>query len=347
MSPGTMNMATPTITAILPARNEEATIESAVRSLAAQPEIAEIRVVNDHSTDRTGDLLARLAAELPQVRVLEAPPLPSGWVGKNHAAWFGAQGATTDWLLFTDADVRHLPGSAAHALANAELRGAALVSYSPKQVMETWWERAMIPFVFSRLAVRYSYAKVNDPESAVAAANGQFLFIRRDTYEAIGGHSAVAGQVLEDVALARRVKKAGLKIHFMPGEEIAETRMYRSFGTMWEGWVKNLYLLVGGSLQATAWELLLVLPLPEFALLGIALTAWRTGVPGAWLPAFIVLLAGAGYSLRERCTHPILSTNIRYYAMGRLLYCAALLASAWRYSMGTVAWKGRTYPAGS
>jgi len=332
------------ITAIVPARNEEQSIETAVRSLAAQPEIAEIRVVNDGSSDRTAEILASLAADIPQLRVIEASPLPPGWVGKNHAAWLGAQDAATDWLLFTDADVRHLPGSAAHALANAELRGAALVSYSPKQVMETWWERAMIPFVFSRLAVRYSYAKVNDPESPVAAANGQFLLIRRDTYEAIGGHRVVAGEVLEDVALARRVKKAGLKIHFAPGQEIAETRMYRSFATMWEGWVKNLYLLVGGSSQATAWELLLVLPLPELALLGIAFTAWRTGVPGAWLPAFIVLLAGAGYSWRERASHPILSTNIKYYAMGRLLYCAALVVSAWRHANGTIAWKGRIYP---
>lgn len=147
---------TPTITAIVPSRNEELAIETSVRSLAAQPEIAEIRVVNDASSDRTAEILSRLAAEIPQLRVIEASPLPSGWVGKNHAAWLGAHDASTEWLLFTDADVRHLPGSASRALGNAAESGAAVVSYSPRQVLDAWWERALIPFVFTRLASRFS-----------------------------------------------------------------------------------------------------------------------------------------------------------------------------------------------
>lgn len=339
----------PGITAIVPARNEEQAIETCVRSLAAQPEIAEIRVVNDSSTDHTAEILARLTAEIPQLRVIDAGPLPPSWVGKNHAAWLGAQDATTDWLLFTDADVRHFPGSAAHALANGELRGASLVSYSPQQRLETWWERAMIPFVFSRLALRYPYKNVNDSQSRVAAANGQYLMIRRDAYQSIGGHRAIAAEVLEDVALARRAKAAGLILHFAPGVTIAETRMYRSFAAMWEGWTKNLYRLTGGTPSAAAGELLRVLPVPELAALVTAFFAWRVASTEFWwvAPALLGVGAGAGYSLRERLTHPIMDSNIQYWAPGRALYCAALVASAWRHARGTVAWKGRTYPVGS
>jgi cellulose synthase/poly-beta-1,6-N-acetylglucosamine synthase-like glycosyltransferase len=333
---------TPTITAILPARNEEAAIEIAVRSLAAQPEIAEIRAVNDHSTDRTAEILARLAAEVPRLRLLEAPPLPAGWVGKNHAAWFGAQGATTDWLLFTDADVRHLPGSAAHALANAELRGAALVSYSPAQVVETWWERAMIPFVFVRLAARFSYDEVNNPESASAAANGQFLFIRREAYQSVGGHGGIAAEVLEDVALARKAKSAGYRLYFAAGPEIAETRMYRSIAAMWEGWTKNLYPLVGASPLRAADELLRVLPVAELALLALGMFYPFVGLLALFLLA-ARLLAYSQALAKQRFPR----SCIEYWAPGMVLYSAALMVSAWRHSKGTVDWKGRTYPVGS
>jgi cellulose synthase/poly-beta-1,6-N-acetylglucosamine synthase-like glycosyltransferase len=330
------------ITAILPARNEEANIEAAVRSLAAQPEIAEIRVVNDHSTDRTAEILAGLAKGLPQLRMLEAPPLPAGWIGKNHAAWCGAQGVATEWLLFTDADVRHAPGSAAQALADAEQRNAVLVSYSPAQRVETWWERAMIPLVFSRLAARYPYEKVSRPESQVAAANGQFLLMRRRSYEAIGGHRAVAGEVLEDVAMARRAKAAGMALRFLPGEGLVETRMYRSFPAMWEGWTKNLYPLMGATPQAAAVELLRVLPVGESAVLALGFV-----FPWVWLLAAALLLGRMWDYSRELSKQRLPLSCIEYWAPGTALYAAALVTSAWRHSMGTVAWKGRTYPVGS
>src|SRR5260370_11718402 len=154
-----------TVSAIVPARNEEATIASAVESLAAQPEIKEIIVVNDQCTDGTAAELARLSARYAQLRVLETKTLPSGWVGKNYAVSLGAAQATGDWLLFTDADGIHLPGSTARALADAAATGAGLVSYSPEQEMHTLWESALIPFVYTRLAQKFSYDAVNDPES--------------------------------------------------------------------------------------------------------------------------------------------------------------------------------------
>src|SRR5580704_13648810 len=168
-----------TVSAIVPARNEEATIAAAVESLAIQPEIIEIIVVNDQSTDGTAAQLGQLSAKYPQLRVIEAQALPAGWVGKNYAASLGTAQATGDWLLFTDADGVHLPGSTARALADAEQTGAGLVSYSPEQEARTWWEKAMIPFVYTRLAHKYSYDAVNHPDSPVAAASGQYLLIRR------------------------------------------------------------------------------------------------------------------------------------------------------------------------
>ncbi len=332
------------VSAIVPARNEEATIARAVDSLAAQPEIAEIIVVNDQSTDSTAAVLEGLAARVGKLRVLETRQVPSGWVGKSYAAWLGAAQATGDWLLFTDADALHLPGSTARALADAAASGAALVSYSPEQETRAWWERAMIPFVYGRLAQHFSYADVNDPGSPAAAANGQYFLIRRDAYEAIGGHRSVAAEVLEDVALARRAKQAGQRLHFESGQGIARVRMYRSFAQMWEGWMKNLYPLIGGSAAAVGRELLVVVPWASLAVLafGLALQNW-----------VLVLLGMAALMLRHAVYAGVLYRNhfpisrIVYYVPAVVLYSSALLASAWRYACGTVVWKGREYPVGT
>jgi len=121
------------ISAIIPARNEEATIARAVESVAAQPEGGEIIVVNDQSIDQTGAILADLAARIPKLRILNTHELPAGWTGKNHAASLGAAVARGEWLLFTDADTYHLPGSAGRALASAAEHDAALISFSPEQ----------------------------------------------------------------------------------------------------------------------------------------------------------------------------------------------------------------------
>ena len=327
------------VSAIIPARNEERTIAQAVRSVAGQPEIREIIVVNDQSSDGTNEILRGLAAEQPKLRVVEAQELPPGWVGKNHAAWLGAHNAACDWLLFTDADAVHLQGSTARALSEARSFGADLVSYSPGQEMHTWWERALIPFVFCRLSQLYSYATINDPDSPAAAANGQYLLIRRSVYEQIGGHAAVRDEVLEDVALARLAKSAGFRLYFAAGDQICRVRMYSNFGAMWEGWSKNLLPLISWSGQRVTRELLSVIPwIPLFCLL---LTPWHAtfGVLG------MVLLAGrhasyAGLLRKNRFRR----SSVLYYLVGVALYCGALLASDWGYARGKIAWKGREYP---
>jgi cellulose synthase/poly-beta-1,6-N-acetylglucosamine synthase-like glycosyltransferase len=329
------------LTAIVPARNEEASIAACIQSLAAQPEIVEIIAINDQSSDRTLDILRELAKSISQLRVIDATAPPSGWVGKNHAVSLGAQQASSPWLLFTDADAVLLEGAIAKALAPASEKDAALISFSPEQDLQTWYERVLIPFVYLRLAQRFSFDEVNDPWSKAAAANGQFLLIRREAYDAVGGHAAIHGAVLEDVALARRVKSAGFRIWFASGFGIVRVRMYRSFSAMWEGWRKNLFQLMGGTTgsvfaefeSAFPWMILVIL------LIGIKL-------PMAMFAGVVLLL------LRQISYGMALSRNhfpfkfIIYYLPAIFMYAGVLWASHESYAKGKVTWKGREYSVG-
>lgn len=329
------------ISAIVPARNEERVIADCVAALSDQPEIAEIIVVNDGSVDRTAEVVRGLMATIPELGLLNVEEPPPGWIGKNNAAWHGAKAAKNRWLLFTDADAEVQPAAAGRALGIAEESAAALVSFSPEQVLEGWYEKALIPFVYCRLARYFSYEAVNDPGSRVAAANGQFLMIRRDAYEAIGGHARIASAVLEDVALARLAKAAGYQLWFGSGKDLVRTRMYRSFDAMCEGWKKNLYLLIGGTPGWFYRELLAVVPgipllllivgmkLPFALLLGLGLLAARHASYG-------LELARNGYG----------SSYIIHYVPAVTLYAAVLWASYRAHSKGLVQWKGRQIAVG-
>lgn len=336
------------VTAIVPARNEEAVIAASVNSLASQAEISEILVINDQSTDSTAAIVSNLAQSLPKLRLLETKELPAGWVGKNNAVWLGAREAKSDWLLFTDADAVHEKDSAARAQAIASQENAAMVSFSPEQMMNTWYEKSLIPYVYCRLAHKFSFDDVNDPARTAAAANGQFLLIRKDVYQAVGGHASVAGDVLEDVALARRVKAAGYRIWFGSGKGIVQVRMYRTFSAMWEGWKKNLYPLMGSSSEAVGMELLRAL-FPIVAVLAIAISLW--GITASALPALIVLLIGTiiilGADALELLRNQFPSTLTWYAIAGHLLFAGVLWASYRSHRRGKLEWKGREYPVGT
>jgi glycosyltransferase involved in cell wall biosynthesis len=330
------------VTAIVPARNEEAVIATCIESLARQTEIAQILVVNDQSSDATADVVRGCMKEIPDLGLLEGGPLPDGWVGKNHANWVGVQQATSPWLLFTDADANHAPHSVARALQIAHERQSALVSFSPEQISHNWYEKALIPFIYLRLAKKFSYEQVNDLKSPIAAANGQFLLIRRDVYDAIGGHRGVAGEVLEDVAIALRVKQAGHRIWFGSGKGLVRTRMYTSFNAMWEGWKKNLYRLMGGTPWAAFREI--ESTLPWIAILLIIL--------GLKFP-FLFFLGVLFLVARETIYGLDLARNyypfsfIFYYVPAVFLYAGVLWASYRSHVKGKIAWKGREYSVGA
>ena len=322
------------VSVIVPARNEEACLAACLESLAAQTGVAfEIIVVDDHSTDRT----RAIAASFPGVRVIEAPPLTEGWTGKNNAVTAGTRVASGEWLLFTDADTVHLPGSLARALAEAQENGVEMLSHSPEQIAVTFWEMAILPVVFAELARQYPPAKVSDPNSSIAAANGQYILIRRATYDAVGGYTRIAADLLEDVGLARAVKSSGRGIRFRYAADAVRTRMYRNFAQLREGWTKNLALLFPNPGWLAAKTLLL----------------WA-------LPWTVLCLATAGV-LRELWWNPMLVCALGYLTMrlsranfdlvmtflgalfGMPMFAYLLLRSKRAHANGSVPWKGRTY----
>jgi hypothetical protein len=330
----------PVVSVIVPARNEEACLGACLESVVAQTGVTlEIIVVDDGSTDRT----RQIAQSFARVHVIDAAPLPPDWTGKNNAMWTGASQARGEWLLFTDADTVHRSGSLARALAEAQQHGAALLSYSPEQEVHGFWEKAVMPVIFAELAATYRPSQVSAPTSPAAAANGQYLLISRQAYDAVGGHAAVATSLLEDVELARAVKASGRKIFFRYGGDAVRTRMYRSFAQLREGWTKNLALLFPSPMR------LAILRLMEFVLIvssaAVAITAGVEGGSQAAAAAAILALVLYAFLLgRIRKAHFPWDANI-LALIGLPLFSYLLLRSSVSYKRGRVAWKGRTYPS--
>jgi glycosyltransferase involved in cell wall biosynthesis len=277
----------------------------------------------------------------PSVIVISAPSLPENWIGKNNAMASGAKIAKSKWLLFTDADTVHKVGSLARAVAEAEEHGAALLSYSPEQDVHTFWEKAVMPVIFAELATIYPPEAVNDPASPIAAANGQYLMISREAYDAVGGHSAVANDLLEDVGMARLVKSSGRKIFFRYGGDAVRTRMYRSFTQMKEGWTKNLTLLFPRPVA------LALLRAAEFVLIlaNVVIAVWA-GLSGrsnlTIQTAILAFILAGWFWLRVRKAHFPMSSNF-FAVLGLPLFSAFLLRSVRSHRLSTVAWKGREY----
>jgi len=330
--------ARPELSVIVPARNEQASLTACLESLLGQTGLSfEIIVVDDGSTDRT----RQIALSFPSVRVVDPGPLPDGWNGKNNAVTAGAREARSEWLLFTDADTVHLPGSLARAVREAKQHHAALLSYSPQQEVHGFWQKAVMPVIFAELASTYRPSLVSNPGSPAAAANGQYLLITREAYDSVGGHAVVGKSLLEDVALARAVKASGRKIHFRYGADAVRTRMYRTFPQLVEGWTKNLALLFPDPEQLALSRLL------EFLLIfggaGLAIGAGRGKRPRTAAAAATV--AGLSYVFhlhRIRKAHFSWDANLRS-VFGLPLFSYLLLTSILSYRRGLVCWKGRRY----
>jgi len=343
------------VSVLIPARNEESNVALAVRSVAAQQGVREVIVVDDQSSDRTGEILDGLKKEIPQLRTLRVESLPQGWMGKANALATAAREASGEWLLFTDADTEHLPGGLEALLARAESEGIDLLSLSPGQKTPSWWEKAVIPLIYARLASRYPFEEVSDPKSATAAANGQYILIRRKTYDAAGGHEAVRAEMLEDVELARRVKSGGGRILFLPGAAWAETRMYRTFREMWAGWTKNLFALYGakvGNILGAIADVLVVDLLPPVALIVFMVFLLMGYSEEEVIPTSDAVGAGmcallAVYGLWSyRRTLDKLALDRRaakYLYAGAPMFIVLLVNSTIAHLRGRVHWKGRDY----
>jgi glycosyltransferase involved in cell wall biosynthesis len=329
---------------LVPARNEERSVGACLASLSAQtyPDL-EILAVDDGSTDRTAAILRDAARRDPRVRVLRVEGPPPGWTGKSFALDSGVAVAGGRWLCFTDADTVHAPDSIARAVGFAEGRGLALLSLTSRQLTRSFWERVIQPVVFGLLDQWFPLARVNAPGSPLAAANGIFILVARDAYEAAGGHRRVAGELLEDVALARNVKSDGGRIAFVDGSDLVAARMYTSLSAIRGGWTKNLYRLRGRRPLATIGSLLELGITLVWPVVGSVVAALAEPVGSRWLALLgLGLVIGAEIPFRAwRGDDPRWSPTV---PLGALLVAAFLLESAVRDWLGLgVRWKDRQY----
>ncbi|MEZ2346637.1 glycosyltransferase family 2 protein [Terriglobus sp. RCC_193] len=341
------------LTVLIPARNEAHNIGGCLESLLRQSEPGfelgrhwHLLVIDDSSTDETFAIASKLAEGRDGVQVLRAEPLKSqrkGFTGKNAALWFGAQqpvAQTAKWLLFTDADTLHEPNSLHRAIVEAERHDVALLSYSPKQINANLAQRAVMPLIFSELASTYPPKKVSDPSSPIAAANGQFLLVRRQVYFDVGGHKAVAAEVLEDVALAQKVKRR-YAIRFRYAPEAVSARMYRTTAEMVEGWTKNLALLFRNPLFMALIALLnfvQLLGLPLLPFVWPNLVYWQVlAIAILWLRVLVRYFGRVG-----RSNAPFVD---RVLSIVALPLFALLLFRSWQKVKiaRAVVWKGREY----
>jgi GT2 family glycosyltransferase len=346
----------PKVSIIVPARNEEDNLDRCLRSLVVQRGVPfEIIVVDDGSTDRTRDIAESFTrvkacpfiaanADLADVTVTDAGPLREGWAGKANACETGASIARGEWLLFTDADTEHYENSLSRSVAEAEEHSASMLTYSPEQVLTGAEQHALMPVIFAELATVYKPSSISDRNSPVAAANGQYMMLRRSVYERIGGFSAVAGSLLEDVALARNLKAVGEKIRFRFGASLVRTRMYRDSAGMHSGWTKNLALLFPHPRRLAVRrivEFLLLVLLPIFAALS---TVARHEIV-ALVEAVVATILWIEFLVRIRRAHFGFGSTV-FSVFGLPLFATLLLRSAAAHAQGAVTWKGRTY-AGS
>ncbi len=341
------------LTVIVPARNEEDSLGACLESLVSQSEETfalgrdwELIVVDDHSTDRTAEIARGFAG----VTVMEADELAPGWTGKNNAVWTAARKARGRWLLFTDADTIHSHGDIHRAIHEAVRHKAGVLSYSPRQLVSGFAQRALMPLIFSELAIAYPPAKVSDPAQRIAAANGQFLLVEREAYRRLGGHASVAGKVLEDVELAFLAKRRKLGLRFRYADDAVAARMYRSTGAMIEGWTKNLKLLFDNALALSCWRaldiaLLVGLPVQAVELWNAQLAARSLEWLGAgWILILLwVRTLFRFYRRVAKSNFPFVDCAIS--PLGLPLFVWLLYRSWFQHRvLGRVSWKGRTYP---
>jgi len=344
------------LSVVVPARDEAASLGACLGSLLGQSEPGfalgeqwELIVVDDDSSDGTRGIADAAAAGRAGVMAMAAPALDlserGGFTGKSNACWAGAQQARGAWLLFTDADTVHEAGDLSRALHEAEKYGVALLSYSPRQIVTGFWQRAVMPLVFSELASVYPPKQVGDPASRVAAANGQFILVEREAYFAVGGHRVLGRAIVEDVALARNIKRAKLGIRLRYAPEALSARMYRTLGEMIEGWTKNLALLFPRPVLLALWrvlDVLLYFGLPALALSLPLLVAWqRAAILVIWLRTLWRF-----YGRVARSHFP--AADVAVSIVGVPLFCWLLVRSYLHHRIRkSVEWKGRSYRTGS
>ena len=316
------------VSLLVPARDEAGRLSQTLPGLLAQP-ADEILVLDDGSTDATAGLVSWLADRDPRLRLLTGTPPPAGWVGKNWACQQLADAASGDVLVFCDADVFLAPGALAAVLAAMREQRAEAFSVFPRQRTGTLGERLAVPLIDEVLLSFLPHPLLRLPFPAAAIANGQLFAFRSDTYRRLGGHAAVADRIVEDLALARRVRRAGHRLGLALGGSLVQARMYRGYGEALRGFAKSLRgahydsraLLVAN----LAWHL--VATTAPWFLLDRG-RAWRLSAAAGILERLLVNAKTGRGAPAEAALVP---------------FTAPAVAPAALLSLGTVEWKGRRY----
>lgn len=342
----------PHVGIIIPARNEETNLGPLIETLVSQSYPAgriAVTVVDDDSHDRTRLIAEGMAQRHGSVRVIGTPPLEAGWTGKSHAMYVGFQAAPPEceWLLFVDADTRHHPLMLATTIARAEETGADLLSLIIRVEMRSFWERVIVPQVGELYTLLVGTMDQVNSTSAEAAANGQFMLIRRAAYAAGGRLPEVHGDVAEDKALAAALKSRGYKVRLEYGRKLVRARVYSTLPEIWSGYTKTLFWASGHNVSRT---LVVVAALSLYVLVPVGslfFAFFRKGYGGrrialAHAPLQLLpMLALRGYVCRQV---GIGTAYALAYPLSVLMGNAMLLYSLFRVVSGKgVEWKGRLY----
>jgi chlorobactene glucosyltransferase len=340
------------VTVIVPARDEAENIGGCVRSLLAQDYPASqlrLIVVDDHSADGTDVIVRDIAACHSRLSLLSSPALPPRWTGKSHACWIGARAAAAEneWLCFVDADVRSEAALLSSAMRAALEQRLDLLSIAPRQELHSFAERLVLPCGLILLSFTQDLRRAQAPSGPGVTATGQFMLIRRDAYEAAGGHAAVSAAICEDLEFARRLKQSGRSVLLMGGDGLISTRMYTGWRTLWPGLAKNLVDTLGGR-RATLMLALTAVLLSWAAVVlpAVDAAAILAATPGAWAALIVALIAScAAFAL-----HIAAARHFRipfYYgllfSLGYTAGALMALDSVRRRLHGRVSWKGRIY----
>lgn len=235
------------ISVIVPARNEEQDIASSLHSILNQKNVdLEIIVVNDHSDDRTGEIVDDLARSDARLKVLHNPPLKKGWLGKCNAMQYGAEEASGDYLLFSDADILHEPGCFVKVIGVMQKEGYDFISLFPLFVNDSFWENVNIPIYFFGIAKLLAIRGLEEPDSTNAAASGALMLINAKVFPVIGGFQDVKDEMLDDIGLARLLKRKGYRVGYRLAPECLQVRLFKTNLDAFWGNTKNILVAVEG-----------------------------------------------------------------------------------------------------